>query len=236
MKDRVKNEYIMRVTHDIKGHLAAIKSCLDIVSTGMVGPLNEKQQDLVQRSDHRASRCITFIKALLRLTRVRLTGELERSEFSLKNVIFNSFAAAEDRAVKGDIKLSYEVDPAIDLCYGNALLIEDTITNLLLNAVKYTPQAGNVKLDVHSRGDDIIMQISDTGIGIPAGEIDRIFDEFYRASNAKKLERDGTGLGLSMAKEVIERHGGKIWVESGNTGSIFSFSLPKDGITNPADS
>jgi signal transduction histidine kinase len=226
-QDRVKNEYILRVTHDIKGHLAAIKSCLDIVAAKMTGPLNEKQADLIDRADNRAQSCITFISALLKLTRMRITGTIERNDFSLKNSFFNAAAAAEDRATRKSIKISYNIDPSIDRFCGNALLIEDTITNMLFNAIKYTKPYGSVTITAEDQADNILIQIADSGIGIPKNEIKKVFDEFYRASNAKKIERDGTGLGLSMAKEVIERHGGRIWVESDSNGSTFSFTLPK---------
>jgi two-component system phosphate regulon sensor histidine kinase PhoR len=227
-KDRIKNEYILRVTHDIKGHLAAIKSCLDIITAKMVGPLNQKQTDLAERADHRTQNCITFITALLKLTRVRMTGTIDRNNFALKNSIFNAFSAAEERAARKNVQINYNIEPSIDQIYGNALLIEDTITNMLFNAIKYTPPEGTVLLNVKDRPSDILIEISDSGIGIPKNEIDKIFDEFYRASNAKKVERDGTGLGLSMAKEVIERHGGRIWVESDSNGTTFSFTLPRN--------
>ena len=88
-KDRIKNEYVLRVTHDIKGHLAAIKSCLDIVADGMIGNLNEKQTDLVERADHRAEKCMAFISMLLKSTKMKLDGNIEMKKFSLKNTIFN---------------------------------------------------------------------------------------------------------------------------------------------------
>ena len=226
-KDQVKNKYILRVTHDIKSHLAAIKSCLDIVRAKMVGELNEKQTDLVERADHRAERCIAFITSLLKLTRMRLIGKIERENFLLKYSIFNSFASVENKAVNKGVKLNYNIEPTVGEVYGGSLLIEDTITNLLLNAIKYTPSGGNVSLKAKDQGDSVLIQIKDTGIGIPHDEIEKVFDEFYRASNAKSVERDGSGLGLSMAKEVIERHGGKIWVESDYNGSKFSFTIPK---------
>ena len=227
-KDRLKNEYVMRVSHDIKSHLAAIKSCLDILSAHMVGSLNDEQKDLIERADRRTSRCIQFLSALLKLTRMRLTGTIEKERFSLKNSIYNSFVSVEDKAAAKNIQLHHTLDPSVDEIFGSPVLIEDTITNILINAVKYTPAGGSVQMQVYDRDDEVLIEVTDTGIGIPEDEKGRVFEEFYRASNAKKIERDGTGLGLSMAKEVVERHSGKIWLQSGPGGSTFFFTLPKN--------
>ncbi|MBN1127002.1 MAG: HAMP domain-containing histidine kinase [Sedimentisphaerales bacterium] len=227
-KDLIKNEYVLRVTHDIKSHLAAIKSCLDVVGAGMLGPLNEKQAEFVERANHRAEKCMKFISSLLRLTRMRMTGHFDRTCFPFKNLLYDSFAAIEDRAVSKNITATYEIDPVIDQVCGSEVLLEDTLTNLLSNAVKYTPNGGTVTLRAKDQKHEVLVEISDTGIGIPPEEIGDVFNEFYRASNARETVRDGTGLGLSMAKEVVERHGGRIWIESSPDGTTFFLTIPKD--------
>jgi len=232
-KDRLKNEYVLRLTHDIRGHLAAIQSCLNIVIDQIVGQLNEKQADLIERASRRTSKCIAFVTALLKLTRMKMGGHVEMSYFPLRNIFFNTIAAVENRAVVKSIDLNYEMAAPIDEIYGEPVLIEEAITNLLLNALKYTPEKGTVMLSAKDHGDSILIQVRDTGIGIPENEIGKIFEEFYRASNARKLERDGTGLGLSIVKQITERHGGKVWVENNPTGgSTFSFTLPKASVTS----
>jgi signal transduction histidine kinase len=226
-KDQVKNQYVLRVTHDIKGHLAAIQSCLEIVSQGMVGALNEKQKDLVERAYRRTTKCMAFVTALLKLTRMKLSGRLEMERFSLRNCILSSLASVQARARAKSIVVHHQIDPAVDDVLGESVLIEETLTNMLFNAVKYTPDGGQVRLEAVPDGDFIKVRISDTGIGIPPAELPRIFEEFYRAENARAVERDGTGLGLAFAKEVVERHGGCIWVENNpGGGSIFTFTLP----------
>ena len=227
-KDRIKNEYVLRVTHDIKGHLAAIKSCLDIVSDGMIGKLNEKQSDLVERADHRAEKCMAFISTLLRSTKMKLDGKIEMSEFSLKNTIFNAFTVAQNKAANKNIRLEYYITSKLDEIYGNGPLIEETLTNLLFNAVKYTPDGGQVILSAKDNNGQVLIEVTDTGIGMSQDETKKVFDEFYRTGKAKNIERDGTGLGLSIAKQVIEQHGGEIWVKSEpGRGSTFSFTIPK---------
>ena len=226
-KDQVKNEYVLRVTHDIKGHLAAILSCLDLLIGEMLGPLNEKQKDFVGRAHRRTTRCLEFSTALLKLTRMKLTGRLESERFSLKKVMLRSLALVQNRAQSKSIMLSHQIDSEIDTIWGEAVLIEETITNLLLNAVKYTPDGGRVDLEVRPDGAFVLTRITDTGIGIPEAALGHIFEEFYRADNARAIERDGTGLGLAFARQVVERHGGRIWVEKNLPGgTIFSFTLP----------
>ncbi|OHB67209.1 MAG: hypothetical protein A2Y76_08550 [Planctomycetes bacterium RBG_13_60_9] len=227
-KDRLKNEYVLRLTHDIKGHLAAVQSCLEIVFDEMVGPLNEKQKDLVERAYRRASKCMAFIAALLKLTRMKLTGRLEMERFSLRNCIFNSLASVQNTAQSKLILVSHQIDPAVDEVFGEAVLIEETLTNVLFNAVKYTPNGGRVCMEVTRDDTFIEVRITDTGIGVSEADLPHIFEEFYRADNARAIERDGTGLGLAFAKQVVERHGGRIWAQNNpDAGATFIFTLPQ---------
>jgi len=227
-KDQLKNQYVLRLTHDIKGHLAAIQSCLEIVISGMVGPLSDKQTDLVDRAHRRTVKCMAFITALLKLTRMKLTGQLEMERFSLKNGVFNALAAVQNWAQNKSIEVTHTIDLSVDEIPGEAVLIEETLTNLLFNAVKYTPAGGKVSMTVAEEDAFIRVTVVDTGIGIPAEALPHIFDEFYRAANARATERDGTGLGLAFAKQVVERHGGQIQVRPNpETGTTFTFTLPK---------
>ncbi len=228
-KDKIKNEYVLRVTHDIKGHLAAIESCINPVQSEMVGPLNEKQKDLIGRAYLRTHKCISFITALLKITSLNLLGKLEFEHFHLNKIISSAVMTVQNRANEKKISLSSEgTENVIDIS-GEKVLIEETLTNLLFNAVRYTPAGGRIVLTLQEKPDEYLIQIKDSGIGIPEGEEEKIFEEFHRAENARKVERDGTGLGLSFAKQVIEKHGGKIWAKNNpEGGSIFSFTLPKN--------
>jgi signal transduction histidine kinase len=226
-KDQVKNEYVLRVTHDIKGHLAAIESCLEIVANGMLGPLNDKQKDFVGRAHRRTVKCMAFVMALLKLTRMKLSGHLDLERFSLRRCVLSSLASVQGRAREKSIVLEHEIDATVDEVLGEAVLIEETITNMLFNAVKYTPNGGRVRLEVQRNGSFVHVRVADTGIGIPEASLPHIFEEFYRADNARAIERDGTGLGLAFARQVVERHGGHIWVENNpGGGSTFTFTLP----------
>ena len=228
-KDKIKNEYVLRVTHDIKGHLAAIESCINPVQSEMIGPLNDKQKDLVGRAYQRTHKCISFVAALLKITRLNLSGQLEAEHFHLNKIISIAITTVQNRANEKKINLSYEGNENVADISGEKVLLEETLTNLLFNAVRYTPSGGRIVLTLEDKQAEYLIQIKDSGIGIPIGEEEKIFEEFHRADNARKVERDGTGLGLSFARQVIEKHGGKIWAQNNpEGGSTFSFTLPKN--------
>ena len=227
-KDRIKDEYVLRVTHDIKGHLSAIQSCQDVLEKKLIGPLNEKQVDFLRSANERTRKLTSFVKALLRLTQLRLSNSLEMEMFSLKNTINAALETVQTKAQNKSIVLKSNIDLIEDNIFGNPLSIEEVITNLLFNAIKYTAQNGKVEINAKNEKGCVLVEIIDTGIGIPEEELPKVFDEFYRATNAKKIEKDGTGLGLSIVKQIIERHNGKIWVDSKEgIGTKFNFTMPK---------
>jgi signal transduction histidine kinase len=227
-KDHIKDEYVLRLTHEIKGHLAAIQSCLSVLVNKFTGPLNEQQDEFVNRAYDRTKKLTKFVRALLGLTQMRLSDKFEMDIFSLKHTISSAVDAVRTKAEDKTQTLSFNVESTAEKVFGEQFSIEETVTNLLLNSIKYTPANGTVRLQVKDNGETVLVEVSDTGIGIPENELDKVFDEFYRASNARKVERDGTGLGLSIAKQTVERHGGNIWAESlKGKGTKISFTLPK---------
>ena len=227
-KDRIKSEYVLRVTHDIKEHLSTIQSCIEPVTNGITGPLNQKQQDLLTRAKDRARRLLIFVRALLEISRIRLSKALKMEEFMFPDAINGVLEDIKARANTRGIDFDVEMPPSAVKMKGVRLYIEEAIMNLLANSLKYTPRGGKITFRVKDTHEHIVIQIKDTGIGIPKDEIAYIFDEFYRASNAKNLEKEGTGLGLAITKEIVELHKGKILVESEEgKGSNFSVEFPK---------
>ncbi|UCF05308.1 MAG: FHA domain-containing protein [bacterium] len=226
-KDRIKDEYVSRVTHDIKGHLAAIQSCLYVAASKSSGTLNEKQSDFLDRSIDRTTQLTTFVKELLNLTEMRLSGQMKMEEFSLPDSISNALDTVSQKAKDKSITVSSNVDKSIGQINGDEFSINEMITNLLFNAIKYTPEGKTIHLEAACDEDHVRIDITDTGIGIPADELPNVFDEFFRATNARKIEGDGTGLGLSIVKQIVERHGGTISVQSEEgQGTTFTVTLP----------
>ena len=227
-KDRIKDEYVARVTHDIKGHLAAIQSCLHIAGDQSTGHLNEKQSDFLNRSRRRTAQLTDFVKELLNLTQMRLSGKFETAPFSLQVCISEAVKACERKAEDKSIALTSNIESSVDQMVGDRFSINEMVTNLMMNAIKYTPENKSVHIEAKNCGDDIQIDIADTGIGIPSDEVDKVFDEFFRATNAKSSEKDGTGLGLSIVKQIIDRHKGRISVKSQlGQGTTFTVILPK---------
>ena len=231
-KDHIKDEYVSRVTHDIKGHLAAIQSSLYVAADESTGPLNDKQSKFTDKALKRTGQLTSFVRELLNLTQMRLSGRLEMKAFSLPDAIAKSLSSIANRAKEKSITVSSNVEPSVGEIVGNEFSITEMVTNLLFNAVKYTPENKTVQLDAKSHNNHVRIDIIDTGIGIPTEELENVFDEFFRASNARKNEKDGTGLGLSIVKQIIEQHGGEISVESREgQGTKFTVILPQDSST-----
>jgi signal transduction histidine kinase len=231
-KDRIKDEYVARVTHDIKGHLAAIQSSLYVAANESSGTLNEMQFKFMDKALNRAGQLTNFVRELLNLTQMRLSGHFNMEAFSLPDTISKSLASIATRAKEKSIAVSSDVDPSVGEIIGHEFSINEMITNLLFNAVKYTPENKTVRLEAKSNDNNVRIDIIDTGIGIPAKDIGNVFEEFFRAGNARKNEKDGTGLGLSIVKQIVERHGGEISVQSREgLGTTFTVIMPKDSST-----
>jgi signal transduction histidine kinase len=227
-KDRIKDEYVERVTHDIKGHLAAIKSSLDVVAKGFTGSLEPKQQEFVDRALDRTDVLAAFVRQLLKLTQMRLANNVQSEQFSLDAAVTAALENAKVRAADMKIELQSQIQGHFFEVLGDRLSIEEMVTNLLLNAIKYSPEGQTVEVKVVEKHTHLSVLIKDNGIGIPKDELPKIFDEFYRASNARAKEKDGTGLGLSIARQIVERHGGKIWAKSQlGQGTSVGFTLLK---------
>ncbi len=230
-KDHIKDEYVLRVTHDIKAHLATIQSCLGMVVNKVVGSIDDKAAEFIERAHIRTIKLKNFVDTLLKLTHMRLNDKLETDFFPLRETVYNSVYSVRTKAEEKSITLKCNVEPSVDTISGNQFSIEEVFSNLLLNAIRYTPEQGTVSIGAKNGKNCVVIEIADTGIGIPADEIGEVFDEFFRASNARKVHQDGTGLGLSIAKYIVERHGGKIWVDSiKDIGTKFWITLPKSSL------
>ena len=224
-KDKIKDEYVYRLSHDIKGHIAAIKSCLD-ASAMLEDPGKIKKFDTM--AVDRTEQLSEFLKNLLRITRLRLNKESELTDFSLKAVLEQIILKNTPQANEKQLVIKSELDDKGILLRGNRFSIEEAFTNLIQNAVKYTNRGGTVNVRLSHGQRNFIIEVEDTGIGIPESEKADIFKEFYRAQNARQLNREGDGLGLAIVKQIVENHKGRISLKSRqNQGTKFTVRLPQ---------
>ena len=226
-KDRIKSEYVLRVTHDLKEDLAAIHTCIEPVQKGLTGNLNEEQTNLLSRAGARSKQLIVYIDALLEITRLKLTEKLEMSIFSITDLIREVSESISPMAQEGRRIFEVKMGSGVSTLKGVRVYIQEALLNILKNALKYTPEGGKIILEVQSDGAWLRITVTDTGIGIPQEDLPQISTEFYRAKNAKALYKKGTGLGLSIAKKIVEMHSGKIGIQSKlGQGTCISLMIP----------
>jgi PAS domain S-box-containing protein len=228
--DKLKSDFVSNVSHELRTPLTAIKGSLDNMLDGLTGDLNEKQSRYLVRIKSNADRLARLINDLLDLSRIEAGIKLKRTNLSLPTIAREVVESLG--SVAAEKLISFEIECAnINLtAWADSDRIAEVLTNLLGNAIKFTPTGGNVIVSVARSGDSWVkVSIADTGPGITSEEASRIFDKFYQVSNPQQRKAMGTGLGLSIAKALVEMHGGKIWLESqAGKGSIFSFTLPAE--------
>lgn len=225
--DEIKNEYVLRITHDIKSHLAAIQTNLSVLTSGVFGKLEGKQKEFLDRAFNRTEKLTNFARSLLQLTRLRLSNKVEKQEFSLVELLEKVITDHREAAFVKSIDLSSSIDNSINTYSGNKLSFEEVFQNLVSNAIKYSNEGGKVEVTAKTKMQRIRIEVIDNGIGIPGNELRSIFNEFYRASNTKGIEAKGSGVGLSLVKEIVRQHNGRIWAENKPTGgSVFVIELP----------
>ncbi len=226
--ERVKSEFVYAFAHDLKGPLAAVQMLMDVLLERYVGEGSSKQRDLIVRVDQRLVGLQSLIRDLLALA--SLKKELppaERVEVEMKKVIRRIAEIVHPEVQKKEIKFSLDMPEAPAVILASEEDMERLVGNLVENAVKYTPPKGKVFLGLGMGTNELDLTVTDTGIGIPPESLPRIFEQLYRASNAKKWAADGTGMGLALVKRIIDQYKGTIKVESKlGEGTIFRVTLP----------
>jgi len=226
--EQAKSEFVFTVAHELKSPVAAIQSILRVLLEGYAGEIYEKQKELIARAEKRLISLQSLIRDLLALGALKgALPELKKTEVILNGVIKRIVETVTPEAEEKKITMELELPEKLVTIKGNEEDFERLISNLLENAVKYTPPQGKVQLQLTLGDHELQIMVSDNGIGIPPEALPRIFDEFFRAKNAKEMGQEGTGLGLSLVKHIVERYGGKIEVNSKlGAGSTFKVVLP----------
>jgi len=232
--DEMKRDFVSSVTHELRSPLAAIESYINM----MLKRVSEIKREISDfdwkdnflRMKKNTIRLSRFINDLLDVAKIE-AGKLDvnpmKIDYSL--VVKDIVELFKPKATEQRIDLSYKIIENLPPVYGDEDRLKQVLTNLIGNALKFTPEGGKIEVKVYVKNDAVETAVSDTGCGIPPDKIDRIFSKFEQVKSARDKVKGpkGTGLGLTIAKAIVELHGGKIWVESElGKGTTFFFTLP----------
>ena len=227
--DRNKADFMSMVSHELRTPLTSIIGYLDLLEAGHGGPLTEQQQTMLDVVDRNAHRLLDLIEAIVTLDRLD-SGRLplEQGSVDVAQMIGQVVASVAPLAAAREQRLAEEIDGTAGDLVGDASQLERVLLNLATNAVKFTPKGGTVR--VRADGDDDLVRVvvEDSGMGIPADEQPRLFSRFFRSSTARAAAVPGTGLGLVIARSIIEAHGGTIeLVSAEDRGTTVTVTLPR---------
>jgi len=232
--DKMKSEFIAMVTHELRAPIAAVEQQLSVILNKMAGEVTQKQEQLLSRAKERTKGLLDLIRDLLDLSKIEAGKMVQYKEpLNLQEVIQRVIDLMRAASENKKIDLQFSPSPQISLIHADRNSMEGIFTNLISNAIKYTPEGGKVWITLGEEGGFVKASVSDTGIGIKKEDLPRIFDKFYRVRSTATRQIVGTGLGLSIVKSIVDAHLGSISVESEEGGgTIFTVLLPKE--SNPA--
>jgi signal transduction histidine kinase/CheY-like chemotaxis protein len=224
---RHKSEFLASMSHELRTPLNSVIGFSEVLLERMFGELNERQDDYLRDIWSSGKHLLELLNDILDLSKIE-AGQmvLNRSAFVVSESLEYCLSMVRERALKQRIHLGLEIDPEVGLLDADRLRFRQVVLNLLSNAVKFTPDGGQVDVRASIRGQDLVVLVADTGVGVPAEDRERIFDSFQQGTQPSGSV-EGTGLGLTLSKRIVETHGGRIWVDSeAGRGSTFGFALP----------
>src|SRR4051812_44593419 len=223
-----KSEFLASMSHELRTPLNAVIGFSDVLLDQMFGSLNDKQEEYVRDIRNSGRHLLELINEILDLSKVEAGQmELDLDAVSIPDVLTYGVAMVRQRAEREGVALLVDVEPDLGTALADELKLKQVVLNLLTNAVKFTPEGGTVTVTALQVGDEAHVSVSDTGIGIADADKERIFEAFQRGGRAARTSTEGTGLGLTLSKRIVDLHGGRLWMESEfGVGSTFSFAIP----------
>jgi two-component system phosphate regulon sensor histidine kinase PhoR len=225
--ERVRQDFVANVSHEFKTPLTAIQGFAETLLAGALEDPKNNRRFLEIIRDH-AARLARLTDDLLKLARIE-AGKLEVAfqPVAVAELIESCSATTMLKASRKQISFTVNVPPGLPAVLGDPGLLHDLLQNLFDNAIQYTPEGGQIDVSASAEAREAVITVTDTGIGIPLADQERIFERFYRVDAARSREAGGTGLGLSIAKHIVEAHGGRLWVDSAvGRGSKFFVAVP----------
>ncbi|MEK7390087.1 MAG: GAF domain-containing sensor histidine kinase [Elusimicrobiota bacterium] len=225
--NRLKDEFVSTVSHEFKTPLTTISGFLTVLLEGDAGALNPQQMKFTNIIKSAAARLSGLVSDLLDLSRLESGAKMDPVPLDLALLAADSIENHRHAAEDGGKVLSMTAPALLPKALGDARWLGLVVDNLVSNAIKFTAPGGRIRVVFQDKGEFLMVSVSDDGIGIPSEDREKIFERFYRAGNRSEVNAPGTGLGLAIAREVIHKHGGKIWVDSQlGKGSSFHFVVP----------
>ncbi len=226
--DKMKSDFMATVTHEFRTPVTSINMGVDILRQHLLGPLTNSQEELLISFKQDCERLTKLVRELLQLSKLESGMAVRHEEIvNLNKVVNSTVGPLQVQFNDKGVLLKITLDETLPLLRGDEQQFSWVISNLVSNALRYTDTGGRVEIVGTSSGEGILVQVKDTGKGIPVEQQGKIFNKFVQVKQAFDTTPGSVGLGLAIAKEIVEMYGGKIWVESAmNKGSIFSFRLP----------
>ncbi len=228
--NKLKSEFVSMVSHELRAPLINIKQSSSLILESTIGQINEEQKRCLVIVNHSADRLLKLISDLLDISKIEAGKfKLNRQMISIGKVVQEAAESLERWREVKKISLKLEIESNLPDVYADPDRVNQILVNLLSNAIKFTPAGGQItiKAKVVEKGDFLEISVRDTGIGIPPEQLDKIFERFKYTPTTPSAPLQSIGLGLSITREIVKMHGGRIWVESKlNEGSKFSFLLP----------
>ncbi len=224
---RHKSEFLANMSHELRTPLNAIIGFSEVLAERMFGEVNEKQAEYLADILESGRHLLSLINDILDLSKIEAGRmELEPSDFDLPTAIDNTLTLVRERALRRTITLGRTVDDRLGMIHGDERKVKQVLLNLLSNALKFTPEGGQINVRAEMRDGTAEISVTDTGVGIAPEDQEAVFEEFRQVGSAAK-KAEGTGLGLAISRKFIELHGGRISVTSQvGSGSTFTFWLP----------
>ena len=227
--DQMKSDFISLVSHELRTPLTSIIGFVSFILDGKAGAINDRQRNSLARVQRQSKRLAALINDLLDISRIESGRiQMEQEPISLLEIVTQRIEEIRPQADEKSIRLDLTAPESVPTIFGDEARMGQVFTNLIGNAIKFTPNNGEVSIKVRVDGSLLHVEVIDTGPGIPAEERQKVFDKFYQLSDISTRQQGGSGLGLSITKSIVEAHGGKLWIDDGNQGkgSNFQFVLP----------